>query len=144
MLFARPSAEDLWKRLSCKQDSSTTGTVLEELLLEDDLRDEQANEDCNDVEPFWKGSLHASIHDTLADLEKALFFSSATQRAWNTTLMSPEYRVLRHTLLTSGLIKTVALGNDIVFKCSQDGDLSLVRITTSGAHKASAKRRLNA
>ena len=141
----------------------TRNTVLDEVLLEDNLKEEQII-DKNSVETLWTGNLGSDVDggESVNALEQALYSNIATQRAWNTTLSSPEYRVLRHTLLRVIVMramakkqgqtpivfesKTVALGNDLVFKSAPNGDVLLLRVTSSGAsnyQKNAAKRRLH-
>jgi hypothetical protein len=143
--------------------SSSRTTVLDEILMEDNLKDEQCI-DRNHVETLWTGNLGSDVDggESVNALEQALYSNIGTQRAYNTTLTSPEYRVLRHTLLRIIVMramareqgqtpivfeaKTVALGNDLVFKCKESGDVLLLRVTSSGAsnyQKNAAKRRLH-
>jgi hypothetical protein len=138
-------------------------TVLDEVLLEENLKDDQII-DKNSVETLWTGNLGSDVDggESVNALEQALYSNIATQRAYNTTLTSPEYRVLRHTLLRIIVMramareqgqtpivfeaKTVALGNDLVFKSVPNGDVLLLRVTSSGAsnyQKNAAKRRLH-
>ena len=161
MLAASPCVKNLWAQLTSM--SSSRNTVLDEVLLEDNLKDDQII-DRNHVETLWTGNLGSEVDggESVNALEQALYSNIATDRAWNTTLSSPEYRVLRHTLLRIIVMramareqgqtpivfeaKTVALGNDLVFKCKESGDVLLLRVTSSGAsnyQKNAAKRRLH-
>jgi hypothetical protein len=161
MLAASPCVKNLWAQLTSM--SSSRNTVLDEVLLEDNLKDDQII-DRNHVETLWTGNLCSEVDggESVNALEQALYSNIATDRAWNTTLSSPEYRVLRHTLLRVIVMramakkqgqtpivfeaKTVALGNDLVFKCKESGDVLLLRVTSSGAsnyQKNAAKRRLH-
>jgi len=161
MFAASPCVKNLWAQLASMRTSRNT--VLDEVLLEDNLKDEQCM-DRNHVETLWTGNLGSDVDggESVNALEQALYSNIATDRAWNTTLSSPEYRVLRHTLLRVIVMraiarkqgqtpivfeaKTVALGNDLVFKCIESGDVLLLRITTAGAstyQKNAVKRRLH-
>jgi hypothetical protein len=160
MFAASPCVKNLWTQLTSMR---TRNTVLDEVLLEDNLKDDQII-DRNHVETLWTGNLGSEVDggESVNALEQALYSNIATDRAWNTTLSSPEYRVLRHTLLRVIVMramakkqgqtpivfeaKTVALGNDLVFKCKESGDVLLLRVTSSGAsnyQKNAAKRRLH-
>jgi hypothetical protein len=160
MFAASPCVKNLWTQLTSMR---TRNTVLDEVLLEDNLKEEQII-DKNHVETLWTGNLGSDVDggESVNALEQALYSNIATDRAWNTTLSSPEYRVLRHTLLRVIVMramakkqgqtpivfeaKTVALGNDLVFKCKESGDVLLLRVTSSGAsnyQKNAAKRRLH-
>jgi hypothetical protein len=160
MFAASPCVKNLWTQLTSMR---TRNTVLDEVLLEDNLKDDQII-DRNHVETLWTGNLGSEVDggESVNALEQALYSNIATDRAWNTTLSSPEYRVLRHTLLRVIVMramakkqgqtpivfeaKTVALGNDLVFKSAPNGDVLLLRITTAGAstyQKNAAKRRLH-
>jgi hypothetical protein len=160
MFAASPCVKNLWTQLTSMR---TRNTVLDEVLLEDNLKDDQII-DRNHVETLWTGNLGSEVDggESVNALEQALYSNIATDRAWNTTLSSPEYRVLRHTLLRVIVMramakkqgqtpivfeaKTVALGNDLVFKCTESGDVLLLRVTSSGAsnyQKNAAKRRLH-
>ena len=161
MFAASPCVKNLWAQVTSL--SSSRNTVLDEILLEDGLKEEQII-DKNSVETLWTGHLGSDVDggESVNALEQALYSNIATDRAWNTTLSSPEYRVLRHTLLRVIVMramakkqgqtpivfeaKTVALGNDLVFKCTESGDVLLLRITTAGAStykKNAVKRRLH-
>jgi hypothetical protein len=143
--------------------SSSRNTVLDEVLLENEMKDDQII-DRNHVETLWTENLCSDVDggESVNALEQALYSNIGTERAWNTTLSSPEYRVLRHTLLRVIVMrsmakkqgqtpivfeaKTVALGNDLVFKSAPNGDVLLLRVTSSGAsnyQKNAAKRRLH-
>ena len=164
MFFSEsPCVKSLWARIASTHQSSQV-SIMDEVLLENDMREQQLVEDRNDIDTIWTGNLSSDVNgrESVDSSEQALYVNIGTQRAWNTTMTSPEYRVLRHTLLriivmramarqagTTPIVfesKTVALGNDIVFKCAENGEACLVRITTSGASKAqtkAVKRRLH-
>ena len=162
MFAASPCVKNLWGRLASLNPSSRT-TVLDDVLIEAQISEEQLI-DKNSVETLWTGNLGSDVDggESVNALEQALYSNIATDRAWNTTPSSPEYRVLRHTLLRVIVMramakkqgqtpivfeaKTVALGNDLVFKCTESGDVLLLRVTSSGAsnyQKNAAKRRLH-
>ena len=161
MFAASPCVKNLWAQVTSMR--SSRNTVLDEVLLEDNLKEQQII-DKNSAEILWTGNLGSDVDggESVNALEQALYSNIATDRAWNTTLSSPEYRVLRHTLLRVIVMraiarkqsqtpivfeaKTVALGNDLVFKCKESGDVLLLRVTSSGAsnyQKNAAKRRLH-
>jgi len=160
MFAASPCVKNLWAQVTSMRSRNT---VLDEVLLEDNLKEQQII-DKNSAEILWTGNLGSDVDggESVNALEQALYSNIATQRAWNTTLSSPEYRVLRHTLLRVIVMrsmakkqgqtpivfeaKTVALGNDLVFKCTESGDVLLLRVTSSGAsnyQKNAVKRRLH-
>ena len=130
MFAASPCVKNLWAQVTSMR--SSRNTVLDEVLLEDGLKEDQII-DKNSVETLWTGNLGSDVDggESVNALEQALYSNIGTQRAWNTTLTSPEYRVLRHTLLRVIVMraiakkkgqtpivfeaKTVALGNDLVF-----------------------------
>ena len=140
MFAASPCVKNLWTQLTSMR---TRNTVLDEVLLEDNLKDDQII-DRNHVETLWTGNLCSEVDggESVNALEQALYSNIATDRV---IVMRAMAKKQGQTPIVFEA-KTVALGNDLVFRSAPNGDVLLLRVTSSGAsnyQKNAAKRRLH-